>query len=715
MEHSAKNLSDAIQWDHKASINKFVLMPAFWAIPVLIWSLIVALSLFHNLTQIEKFTLETAANKGRFIFSMVEDVRLWNARHGGVYVETTDKSPSNPYLKDPQKDIVTTKGRKLTKLNPAYMTRQIAGVIKENSDTLIHLTSLNPINPGNVADEWEKRALKSFEETAKERFEFIEFADVQSFRYMAPLMTANACLDCHEHQGYQVGDVRGGISVSFNATSYMSAQDQQIQNQIILHASIWALLCSLTLMGLKRLRHQLTLLIDVNKRQEEIVHLRTQDLREESRKRHETQAQFRRFIDASAEGIVALDTDGVCTFANPKAASLFKLPSTQDILGKDFHHVSGHHIHPLRPSQKEDCAIVQCFQDGKEHYSDNEFFKKSDGASFPVEYFASPVYEQDKLIGAIVTFVDVTDRKQRESELNKLSKAVTHSPATTLITDKKGRIEYVNKRFCEVTGYSEEEVIGKTPRLLKSGHTAPEVYKDIWNTLLQGDEWHGELLNRKKDGTLFWEECLISPITDTFGEVTHFVAVNRDITDFKVEMDEAWRQANFDQLTKLPNRSLLEDRLENAVSLALREKRSLALLFIDLDGFKQVNDTYGHDAGDHVLQITAKRLQEHIRQSDTAARLGGDEFVVILHEPASIEGVENVAHKIINELSKETTFKEDKMAVSASIGIALMPRDTSNANELLRFADVAMYGAKQDGKNGFCHYDRFTRMPTSQD
>lgn len=693
--------TDDLNWNKHAPTNAFILRPLYWIIPIIIWSLLIGASCLHYSKEINLFAEKSAANKARFIFQMIEDVRLWNAGHGGVYVKVTKNTPSNPYLKTKDKDIVTLKGTNFTQINPAYMTHQIADVIREQSQVLINITSLNPINPDNIADEWERNSLKAFEEGYQENFSFLDITDVHLFRYMAPLLTIKSCLECHEHQGYKLGDVRGGISVSFDSIPFLKTANQQIQTQMTVHGFAWLLLCGLTILALSRLRVQMMTLHELNEQQEEIVTLRTQDLRKEAQKRQEAESQFHRFIDATAEGIIALDINGRCTFANPQAANLLGLNGAEDLIGEKFHKISGHQ------TQNDHCPIIQSMQDGKSIRSAQDFFTRRDDTDFPVEYTASPVFQNVKIIGSIVTFMDITERKEKESELQKLSIAVEQSPATTMITDAKGKIEYVNKRFSEVSGYSKEEIIGKNPRFLKSGHTSDAVYKHMWETITIGNEWKGEFLNRKKDGTLFWEEALISPIKDSFGEITHFVAAKRDITEYKQEMDEVWHQANYDILTNLPNRNLFEDRLDNAVALAEREGRKLALLFIDLDGFKNINDSFGHEIGDLLLKATAERLQSNLRHSDTAARIGGDEFVIILQDSQSIEAVENVAFKILEEVSKELVIQDHKVQVTASVGIAIMPRDCTSSNDLLRFADIAMYAAKQKGKNQFCHYDAF--------
>jgi len=513
---------------------------------------------------------------------------------------------------------------------------------------------------------------------------------------------------CHSHQGYKVGDVRGGISISFDSSLYMDIKNQQSYNQVVLHIIAWLLLTTLTLFALSRLRSNVLILITTNKQQEEIVTIRTEDLRKEAKKRQATEAQFRRFIDATAEGIVTLNLDGTCSFANPKAAILLGLSNPEQFVGQKFSKISGHRHH-----SEEKCSILTCLKTGEKFHNNTEEFTRQNGEVFPVEYYVSPVYEDEQQIGAILSFVDITVRKDRETELLKLSTAVEQSPASTLITNRHGRIEYVNKHLCDVTGYKPEELLGKNPRILKSGHTPYEVYKNMWDTINRGENWRGELYNRKKDGTFFWDETLIAPIKNSYGIITHFVSVKRDITEYKMEMNEAWRQANYDALTNLPNRNLFEDRLENAVALASREERTLALLFIDLDGFKHINDTYGHEAGDHVLKVTASRLKSCLRQSDTAARLGGDEFIIILQDSRSLSDIENVATKVIQEIQKENIFMDDHFAISASIGISSMPKDTMTPSDLLRYADIAMYSAKQQGKNRFCHYEDFAMSQTN--
>ncbi len=369
-----------------------------WLLPVALWTVVVGASLSWNLEALKSQEEALAVNRGRFVFRIIEAARLWNARHGGLYAVADEVTPPNPYLKVPERDVTTLTGTDLTLVNPAYMTRQLAEVVEELSGVRIHITSLKPINPGNRADPWEHLALESFERGTLEAAEYQGRGAQTSFRYMAPLWTKKPCLRCHEDQGYELGDLRGGISVTFPSTHLMDTMVLQQRNMIAIHLAVWLLLSGLTLTALSRIRAHILALQEAKAGQERLVEQRTEELRREA------------------------------------------------------------------------------------------------------------------------------------TELRKLSKAVEHSPASVVITDAAGSIEYVNRRFCEVTGYSAEEVLGKNPRLLKSGETPDAVYAELWATISAGEVWHGEFIDRRKSGELYWEETDIAPILDEGGRISHFVAVNEDIT-----------------------------------------------------------------------------------------------------------------------------------------------------------------------------------------
>lgn len=299
---------------------------------------------------------------------------------------------------------------------------------------------------------------------------------------------------------------------------------------------------------------------------------------------------------------------------------------------------------------------------------------------------------------------EVEARRRAQEQILKLSRAVEQSPASVVITDPQGIIEYVNPRFTKVTGYGADEVVGKRPNVLKSGVQPPEFYRDLWQTISAGREWRGEFCNRAKDGTEFWESASISPVFDPQSRIIHYVAVKEDITEKRRQVEQIRHLALHDALTGLPNRVLGMDRLKHAMERASREGCKAALLYLDLDGFKPINDAMGHDAGDAVLRQVAGRIADSIRKVDTAARMGGDEFVVILSDVWDAQFVELAARRILASLAAEMDCLGAPCSVRASIGVSVFPEHGRDRETLLRNADTAMYQAKNAGGNRFVFY-----------
>ena len=292
-------------------------------------------------------------------------------------------------------------------------------------------------------------------------------------------------------------------------------------------------------------------------------------------------------------------------------------------------------------------------------------------------------------------------RKRQSEELAKLSLAVEHSPSSVTMTTVDGDIEYVNQKFSEVTGYGREEVIGQNMSILRSGQTSPETYKQLWETLLKGDEWRDEILNKKKDGSFYWDAISILPIKSPNGDVLHYVALQEDITDRKHAEEQLQHMANHDSLTGLPTRRLGLERITSALATARRDKNMVAILFIDLDGFKAVNDTLGHESGDQVLIGVSERLLTCIREVDTVARIGGDEFMAVLGGIETQDDAAAVADKLVKAISQPFVLGEETAMIGASIGVSLYPEHEQEPEMLLKSADAAMYGVKNDGKNNF--------------
>lgn len=268
---------------------------------------------------------------------------------------------------------------------------------------------------------------------------------------------------------------------------------------------------------------------------------------------------------------------------------------------------------------------------------------------------------------------------------------VITAPDTTIIS--------VNKAFSEVTGYSAEEVIGKTPSMLQSGKQDEAFYLHMWEALERDGQWQGEIWNANKRGEIYLEWLSVTAVKDDDGNLSHYIGIFSDITSEKENEERLAHLAHYDQLTNLPNRILFDDRLKQTLALARRTRSRLAIMFLDLDGFKAINDNLGHDAGDELLKQVAKRLDECLRSSDTVARFGGDEFTIILPEIDDKESVTRVATKITEAIAKPYVINGSEARVTTSVGISVYPVDGQHANTLLKKADKAMYHAKRHGKN----------------
>ena len=286
-----------------------------------------------------------------------------------------------------------------------------------------------------------------------------------------------------------------------------------------------------------------------------------------------------------------------------------------------------------------------------------------------------------------------------------LAQAAHQAGDAVMITCAGGLIEYVNPAFERNTGYRANEVLGRSPGMLKSGQHGPEFYAALWRTISKGEVFRAVFTNRRKDGELYFEEKTISPIRDVQQKISHFVATSRDVSERIRAQEQLEYLASMDMLTDLPNRRLFSDRLRQAMRRSARLERPLAVLFIDLDRFKVINDTLGHSVGDALLTEVASRLRGCVRAADTVARLGGDEFTVLLEEVGSRDAVAQVAGKILKVLARGVRVAEREFFVSASVGIAMHPDDGSSIDELLSRADISMYCAKAAGRNTFRFYE----------
>jgi diguanylate cyclase (GGDEF)-like protein/PAS domain S-box-containing protein len=301
--------------------------------------------------------------------------------------------------------------------------------------------------------------------------------------------------------------------------------------------------------------------------------------------------------------------------------------------------------------------------------------------------------------------IDITERKLNAEKLLLSSRVFSDTHEGITITDSNKLIVDVNPAFCEITGYSREEVIGKNPRILSSGRQDLQFYKDMWQEIYEYGHWHGEIWNRKKNGEIYAELLTISVLKDDEDNEVNYVGVFTDITKSKRQQEQLSRIAHYDLLTNLPNRVLLADRISQAMLQCSRHEKSLAVVFLDLDGFKSVNDAYGHDMGDEVLIELSVRMKEALREGDSLARIGGDEFVAVLTDLIVVEDCEQVLDRLLLAASEQVTIGDLVLNISASIGVTFYPQDSVDADQLMRHADQAMYAAKESGKNRYHLFD----------
>ncbi len=311
------------------------------------------------------------------------------------------------------------------------------------------------------------------------------------------------------------------------------------------------------------------------------------------------------------------------------------------------------------------------------------------------------IEDEEYLLG---TALDITEREHTATEMRKLARALEQTADIVMITDRAGIIEYVNPAFTAVTGYSNAEAIGQRPSLLHSDKQGPDFYNALWSVILSGEVFSDVFINKTKDGTLYYEQKTITPLRDAHGEITHFVATGRDISS-RIEIEEQLRfLAQHDTLTALPNRVKLLDHLMKTLASARAHRRMVAVLFLDIDRFKNINDTLGHDAGDTMLREMGKRLHQRLRTHDSIARFGGDEFVIVMDEVASANDASTLALRILEALTQPFHISDTTLHITISIGISLFPNDGEDSSTLLKNADAAMYRAKERGGNNYQFY-----------
>ncbi|GAB4212064.1 MAG: hypothetical protein Fur007_03630 [Rhodoferax sp.] len=414
------------------------------------------------------------------------------------------------------------------------------------------------------------------------------------------------------------------------------------------------------------------------------------------------EALFRAVFENAAVGLAQVAPDGRLLQVNTPFCALLDRAREELVQRTRFQDIT------LPEDLPTDLAHVDRLLRGEaDHYSLEKRYVRGDGSPVWVHLAVHLVRdahgEPDYFISAVY---DISQRKSDEARLKLWASVFTYAREGIIIAQADGRIVEVNDSFTRITGFSRAEALGKTPKLLQSGQQSAAFYAELWRSLNETGHWSGELWNRRRDDSLFAVLQTISAVIDDQGRTTHYVSLFSDITAAKEHERQLEHIAHFDALTQLPNRSLLADRLQQAMLQAQRRGLLLAVAYLDLDGFKQINDRYGHDAGDMVLTELARRLHGALREGDTLARLGGDEFVAVLGDLNGTEDCKPLLQRMLDVAAQPIAHQGHSLQVSASLGVTFFPQqDDIDADQLQRQADQAMYQAKLAGKNRYHLFD----------
>jgi diguanylate cyclase (GGDEF)-like protein/PAS domain S-box-containing protein len=414
----------------------------------------------------------------------------------------------------------------------------------------------------------------------------------------------------------------------------------------------------------------------------------------------DTGARLRATLEATADGILLLDRGGAIVNMNRQFARIWQIPD-EPLLACDDNAVFDFLASCMRDPQAYRRRLEEIRPDSDEETYD--LLTLDDGRY--LERKSRPAKLGKLIIGRVFSFTDISENKARESRLKLAASVFSHAHEGIVITDAEGNIVDVNTTFSRITGYTREEAVGQNPRFLKSGRQSEDFYRAMWSELVARGHWEGEVWNRHKNGRLYAERLSITAVQDVIDASLHYVALISDITELKEHQQRLERMAHYDALTGVPNRVLLADRLNLAIAQARRHKRGLALVYLDIDGFKEVNDIHGHETGDQLLITLAHRLRDALREGDTLARLGGDEFVAVLTDLGGRDECELILTRLLNAAATPIDVRQNTFQLSASLGVTLFPQDGGDADTLLRHADQAMYQAKQAGKNRYHLFD----------
>ncbi len=402
-------------------------------------------------------------------------------------------------------------------------------------------------------------------------------------------------------------------------------------------------------------------------------------------------------LSSLGEGVYGVDRQGHCDFINPAALAMLGF-DMREVIGQDQHALFHHHKPDGSAYPHQECPIYLTLQDGIRRDVRGTFLRKDDTA-FPVRMTATSLHDGHEISGAVVVFQDISDETQRLQRLQLLEAALNAAANGIVITDAKGTIEWVNPAMSRLTGYQLQETVGQNPRILKSGIHQESYYGELWQTIAAGRVWHGEVINKRKDGSLYHEEMTVTPVLDAQGITHHYVAVKQDVSARKRMEDELRQLATTDSLTGIANRRFFLQRATEELQRFKRYGGSVALLMLDLDHFKRINDTWGHAIGDRVLRHFTDQVQEHLRGTDILGRLGGEEFALLL-PGAGIDGACGLAERLRQGIVATPVVAEaGEVAYTVSIGVTMLDARDNEPDAALARADAALYRAKESGRN----------------
>ena len=567
-----------------------------------------------------------------------------------------------------------------------------------------------PVHPSRIISDIDK---ESFSGAANgQQFSKLD-EENGTLTFLLPINSGEACLNCH---AYDNSKVRGVLRIT-TSVAHAQARIEQALSDTLIYGLVSSFIIGLLLYLFIR-RQILTPLELVT---EATANIAAGDLDTKVAVQSKTEigklgATFNQMTDAlksstvsrqyfedimssMGEMLLVTDMEQNILFANPAALATLGY-TQQELTGIKINTLINDGA-GLTPTEIEEFS-----HSGEIKSIEREFLHKSKDPVSTLITVTMMHQPDGKAYQIVHAGRDITRLKRTEHELQLAAKVMENDSSAILICDENVNIVLVNPAFCEITGYSKEEVIGKNPRILSSGKQPPEFYKNMWSALQNDGMWSGEIWNRRKNGGIYPERLSITVVRNEEGEITNFVSLFTDITEQKNVEQRLSHLAHHDQLTGLPNRTLFTDRLEHALAHAAREDHKIGLMFIDLDGFKPINDEYGHDVGDALLCAIADTLNALVRDADTVARVGGDEFVLILENINVLEDVVYVADKILARFTRPFIVAETTCNVGCSIGISIAPDDGSDADELVKKADTAMYLAKESGRQQYCIYSR---------